>query len=53
MEATHFHGVAAGVLFSSATADNAVHCIIGYPSVRYTALHYWTVIWCRFLILLK
>ena len=30
----------AGVLFSSATADNAVYCIIGYPSVRYTTLHY-------------
>ena len=30
-----------GVLFSSVTADNAVYCIIGYPSVQYTALHYW------------
>ena len=30
-----------GVLFSSATADNAVYCIIGYLSVHYTALHYW------------
>ena len=24
---------ATGVLFSSAMADNAVYCIIGYPSV--------------------
>ena len=31
----------AGVLFSSATADNAVYCIIGCPSVQYTPLHYW------------
>ena len=33
----------AGVLFSSATADNAVYCIIGYLSVQYTALYYWTM----------
>ena len=31
---------AADVLFSNAMADNAVYCIIGYASVRYTALHY-------------
>ena len=30
----------AGVLFSNTTADNAVYCIIGYPSVQYTTLHY-------------
>ena len=29
-----------GVLFSSAMADNVMYCIIGYPSVQYTALHY-------------
>ena len=37
----HYAGTSlscAGVLFSSATADNAVYCIIGYPSVRYTVL---------------
>ena len=36
-----------GVLFSSATADNAVYCIIGYPSVQYTALHYWIMSFFR------
>ena len=39
-----FSGVT-GVLFSSATADNAtadnaVYCIIGYLPVQYTTLHY-------------
>ena len=25
----------------NAMADNMVYCIIGYPAVQYTTLHYW------------